>query len=44
MSAGFVFIGGISGVFFGMTLIYLSIKITAVISDRFPERPKETLS
>ncbi len=43
MSAGFVFIGGISGVFFGMTLIYLSIKITALISDRFP-KSKETPS
>ena len=44
MSAGFVFIGGISGVFFGMTLIYLSIKITALIVDRFPEQSKETPS
>jgi hypothetical protein len=44
MSAGFVFIGGVSGVFFGMMLIYLSIKITAFITARFPERPKETPS
>ena len=41
MSAGFVFIGGISVVFLGMTLIYLSIKITALITDRFPEGSKE---
>jgi hypothetical protein len=41
MSAGFVFLGGISGVFFGMTLIYLSIKITALITDHFPEGAKE---
>jgi hypothetical protein len=44
MSTGFVFIGGISGVFIGMTLIYLSIKITALITDRFPEKSKETPS
>jgi len=44
MSAGFIFIGGISGVFFGMTLIYLSIKITAMISNRFPEKVKEKVS
>ena len=41
MSAGFVFIGGISGVFFGMTLIYLSIKITALITDQFSGKAKE---
>ena len=44
MSAGFVFIGGISGVFFGMTLIYLSIKITAWITDLFPEKSKDDLA
>ena len=44
MSAGFVFIGGISGVFLGMMLIYLSIKITALIADRFPEKEKEDLA
>ena len=44
MSAGFVFIGGISGVFLGMTLIYLSIKITALITDKFPKQSKETKS
>lgn len=44
MSAGFVFIGGISGVFFGMMLIYLSIKITALITDKFPEGSKEEAS
>jgi len=40
MSAGFVFLSGISSVFFGMALIYLSIKITALITDRFPEKTK----
>lgn len=44
MSAGFVFIGGMSGVFLGMTLIYLSIKITALLSNRFPGKPKDTPS
>jgi hypothetical protein len=44
MSAGFVFIGGISGVFFGMTLIYLSIKLTALITDHLPEASKDERS
>jgi len=44
MSTGFVFIGGMSGVFLGMALIYLSIKITAFISERFPEKSKDTPS
>jgi hypothetical protein len=35
MSPGVVFTGGILGVFSGMTLIYLSIKITALVIDRF---------
>jgi len=35
MSPGVVFIEGIVGVFFGRALIYLSIKITAFITDRF---------
>ena len=44
MSVGVVFIGGIGGVFFGMTLIYLSIKITAMITDRLAGKGKENLS
>ncbi len=43
MSAGFVFIGGFLGVFFGMTLIYLSIKITALAVDTLSNKGKEEL-
>lgn len=41
MSANIVFIGGISGVFIGMGVIYLSIKITAAVVGRM-ELKKET--
>jgi len=34
MSPGEIFIQGIISVFFGMTLLYLSIKITAFAVDR----------
>jgi hypothetical protein len=44
MSAGFVFIGGFSGVIFGMALIYLSIKITAMVIDILAKKEKEDLS
>ncbi len=40
MSASVVFIGGISGVFIGMTVIYLSIKVIQVVVSRLPEKPK----
>lgn len=43
MSPGVVFTGGIIGVFFGMTLIYLSIKITAIIIDRLTPKKKGTV-
>ena len=42
MSISTIFIGGISGVFFGMALIYLSIKITALISDRFAKKENQS--
>lgn len=41
MSAGIIFIGGISGVFFGMGVIYLSIRITAKVMDRVSKTPEE---
>ncbi len=41
MSASVVFIGGISGVFFGMTLIYLSMRITAGIVTKLDQKAKE---
>jgi hypothetical protein len=41
MSATIVFIGGISGVFIGMTVIYLSIKAIALIATRLPQKKKE---
>lgn len=40
MSPGIVFLEGITGVFFGMALLYLSIKLTAMIVGRFPENKK----
>lgn len=40
MSASVVFIGGISGVFIGMTVIYLSIKAIEMVVSRLPEKPK----
>ena len=43
MSAGFIFIGGFFGVFFGMTLIYMSIKITALAVDILSKKEKEEL-
>ena len=42
MTVSTIFIGGISAVFFGMALIYLAIKITAVISEHFPEKEKQS--
>jgi len=44
MSASVIFIGGISSVFFGMGLLYLSIKITAMITARLTGKRKENLS
>lgn len=41
MSAGIIFIGGISGVFLGMGVIYLSIRITAKVMDRVSKTPEE---
>jgi hypothetical protein len=40
MSPGVIFIEGFIGVFFGMALIYLSIKITALIIDRPTQKNK----
>ncbi len=33
-----VFCGGVSGVFIGMALIYISIKITAAVIGKLPEK------
>ncbi len=33
-----VFCGGISGVFIGMALIYVSIKVTAAVIGKLPEK------
>ncbi|WP_022666703.1 hypothetical protein [Desulfospira joergensenii] len=41
MSAGVVFIGGISGVFLGMAVIYLSIRITAGVTGMLTQTSKE---
>ena len=41
MSAGVIFIGGISGVFFGMGVIYLSIRITAKVTDMMTKPGEE---
>ncbi len=40
MSPGGIFIQGIISVFFGMTLLYLSIKITAFVVDRMALKNK----
>jgi hypothetical protein len=40
MSPGGIFIQGIVSVFFGMTLLYLSIKITAFVVDRLARKNK----
>ena len=40
MSPASVFAQGIISVFFGMTLLYLSIKITAFFVDRFTSKTK----
>jgi hypothetical protein len=40
MSASVVFIGGISGVFLGMTIIYLSIKVTYILVNLHPLKKK----
>ncbi len=40
MSPGGIFIQGIISVFFGMTLLYLSIKLTAFIVDRIAGKAK----
>jgi Na+-transporting methylmalonyl-CoA/oxaloacetate decarboxylase gamma subunit len=36
-----IFISGITGVFFGMTLLYISIKIMALVSNRWITEEKE---
>jgi len=41
MSANVVFIGGISGVFFGITVIYLSIKAVHMIVTRLPQKKEK---
>ncbi len=38
MSDYIVFCGGISGVFIGMALIYVAIKVTAAIIGKLPEK------
>jgi hypothetical protein len=40
MSPGGIFLQGIISVFFGMTLLYLSIKVTAFIVDRIASKTK----
>mgnify|MGYP005851155339 FL=1 len=40
MSPGEIFVQGIISVFFGMTLLYLSIKITAFVVDRMAQKNK----
>ncbi len=37
----FIFIAGISGVFCGMTLLYISIKIMGAVADIFESKNKE---
>jgi hypothetical protein len=44
MSPASVFIQGIVSVFFGMTLLYLSIKITAFFVDRISSKSKGAAS
>ncbi|MFU8769101.1 MAG: hypothetical protein ACNA7H_05140 [Desulfotignum sp.] len=38
MSPGGIFVQGIVSVFFGMTLLYLSIKVTAFVVDRLSRK------
>ena len=38
MSPGGIFVQGIISVFFGMTLLYLSIKITAFAVNKFAQK------
>lgn len=38
MSPGGIFVQGIVSVFFGMTLLYLSIKLTAFMVDRLSRK------
>ena len=40
MSPGGIFVQGIISVFFGMTMLYLSIKITAFVVDRMARKNK----
>lgn len=40
MSPGGIFVQGIISVFFGMTLLYLSIKVTAFVVDRMARKSK----
>lgn len=42
MSASIIFISGISGVFIGMGMIYLSIKGIELFVNRYPEKEKGT--
>ncbi len=44
MSPASVFVQGIISVFFGMTLLYLSIRITAFFVDRFSSKSKGAAS
>jgi hypothetical protein len=37
-----VFFAGIGGVFIGMALLYLSIRLTAVVSDKINDRQTRT--
>lgn len=41
MSAGFISISGICGVFFGISLLYLSMKVTGRILIRLESSKKE---
>ncbi|MFH1155724.1 MAG: hypothetical protein V1793_18100 [Pseudomonadota bacterium] len=36
-----IFILGITGVFFGMAMLYLSIKITAAVLDKFQKKEEQ---
>jgi hypothetical protein len=40
MSPGGIFVQGIISVFFGMALLYISIKITAFAVDKFSQKDK----
>ena len=44
MSASIIFISGVTGVFMGMGIIYLSIKVIELLVSRLPEPPKPVKS